>query len=415
MNIFYSWQSDTPTAIGKLFVRLALDRAVEIIAADLALEEAERPTVDQDTQGVMGQPAIAETIFAKIRDADVVVVDVTLVGQVGEAKKLINSNVMYELGYAHGHHGAHVLLAVMNTHYGPPSDLPFDLLHRRWPVEFDVAPGVGDGDRRAAREALAQKLAPILRLYLENRPPGKLYEPIPSTHNLAAYWDEEELLINVDRARGYEDGVHLGYLQDQPLSFLRVWPDEQLPDLTGVELRDYQNTAIQPLLGRTGGHSTERNRYGTIAYGGANAGYLIAATQVFKNREIWGTDAHVLRDREEFEHGFVPTAVFEQGMVQSLDIYLDYAFNRLGYGDRAHVQAGMVNVRDYRLAMPNNFIDGMWGPLYEDVTHQGVVVRGDPSTYTAFLLGLFEQMFDVAGATRPDNLHNFPGADTVQV
>jgi len=33
---------------------------------------------------------------------------------------------------------AHVLLKVMNTHYGPPDELPFDLRHRRWPVKYRI-------------------------------------------------------------------------------------------------------------------------------------------------------------------------------------------------------------------------------------------------------------------------------------
>lgn len=97
------------------------------------LDEADRPSVDQDTQGVLGSPAIAETIFEKIRTSDLVVVDVTLVGETPRGKRLINSNVAYELGYAHSCHGDQVLIAVMNTYYGTPGDLPFDMKHRRWP------------------------------------------------------------------------------------------------------------------------------------------------------------------------------------------------------------------------------------------------------------------------------------------
>jgi hypothetical protein len=76
MKVFYSWQSDTPRNVGKDFVREALDQAV----TGLEIDDAERPVVDQDTQGVRGSPVIAETIFDKIRGANIVVVDLTLVG-----------------------------------------------------------------------------------------------------------------------------------------------------------------------------------------------------------------------------------------------------------------------------------------------------------------------------------------------
>jgi hypothetical protein len=65
MNIFYSWQVDTPDKIGRSYIRSAIDEAVLSISEDFKFEEADRPTVDQDTQGVLGSPAIAETIFKK--------------------------------------------------------------------------------------------------------------------------------------------------------------------------------------------------------------------------------------------------------------------------------------------------------------------------------------------------------------
>lgn len=80
MKIFYSWQSDTPDNIGKSLIRHALDQAVDALSEQMELSESDRPAVDQDTQGVLGSPPIAETIFEKIRAAQVIVLDVTLTG-----------------------------------------------------------------------------------------------------------------------------------------------------------------------------------------------------------------------------------------------------------------------------------------------------------------------------------------------
>src|SRR5687768_16453473 len=136
MKVFYSWQSDTPGSVGRTFIRQALEDAIE----GLDLEEAERPKIDQDTKGVLGSPVIANTIFQKIRDAKVVIADVTLTGETNGGKRLCNSNVAIELGYALSVPGDEALLTVMNTHYGTPQYLPFDLAHRRWPVLFQLAP-----------------------------------------------------------------------------------------------------------------------------------------------------------------------------------------------------------------------------------------------------------------------------------
>jgi hypothetical protein len=59
MKIFYSWQSDTPKEVGRTFIREALDAAV----AGIEVDEPDRPTIDQDTQGVLGSPVIADTIL----------------------------------------------------------------------------------------------------------------------------------------------------------------------------------------------------------------------------------------------------------------------------------------------------------------------------------------------------------------
>jgi len=192
MNIFYSWQLDTPNKIGKTFIRSALDEAVSLLSEEMEFSEVERPYIDQDTQGIMGSPAIAETIFEKIRNSDVVVVDVTLIGESPSGKKLINSNVAYELGFAHGHHGDHILLSVMNTHYGSPESLPFDLKHRRWPVRFELSPNALKAEKNSTKKRFVKELTSILKLYLENPKLKEKYEPIPATNNSASYWTKDE-------------------------------------------------------------------------------------------------------------------------------------------------------------------------------------------------------------------------------
>jgi hypothetical protein len=121
MKIFWSWQSDTPGKVGRHFVRGALAEAIEVLRQPNEIEEpSEREArealhLDHDRQGVSGSPDLAPTIFRKIEQAAVFVADVTLVGEttpVGEkaegraAKKLINSNLAIEYGYAHHALGA---------------------------------------------------------------------------------------------------------------------------------------------------------------------------------------------------------------------------------------------------------------------------------------------------------------------
>ena len=112
MKVFWSWQADTPGNTGRHFVREALADAIKALKQP---EDVEEPTaretrealhLDHDRQGVPGSPDLAPTIFRKIDQAAVFVADVTLVSHItkgreaSSTKKLINSNVAIEYGYA---------------------------------------------------------------------------------------------------------------------------------------------------------------------------------------------------------------------------------------------------------------------------------------------------------------------------
>lgn len=160
MKVFWAWQSDTPGKIGRFFVRDVLNAAIKQLRDDLeVVEPTEREVrdaleLDHDRKGVPGSPDLARTILEKIKAASVFVADVTPVGTVSDDdKKLINSNVAIELGYALSFHTDRRLLMVMNTHYGTRADLPFDVAHKGGPIMFDVRP---DADRRAVAEAAAE-------------------------------------------------------------------------------------------------------------------------------------------------------------------------------------------------------------------------------------------------------------------
>ncbi len=409
MKVFYSWQSDSDSKVNRYFIREALEVAI----AGLELEDAERPEIDQDTKGVLGSPVIADTIFHKIRHAQIVLADVTLTGQTLAGKRLCNSNVAIELGYALGVRGDQVLLKVMNTHYGPPQDLPFDLAHRRWPVQYNLSPDSEAADRKRVRDALANELKQILAAYMAaNRPVPDVFTPTPSTHDPAAYWQRSEKLGTATVSSG--DSAELRYSVGQPLIYLRIWPYEKIPSLTIQMLSDYQKSGIEPLCGTPDGWSHFRNRYGTMAYAHSRAnGLLLASTQVLKTGEIWGVNHYLLRERPEREQypKFVPTGAFESGLRSSLERYLNVARAHFGYPNKIMMESGLINVADYSLAMPNHFFDTFWGPIFEDVRVTAEINMEKPETITQALLTIFEGVFEAAGTQRPENYGDFPAKD----
>lgn len=154
ITIFYSWQSDRPEACCKRFIRIAAEEASAAVATRLGI----KIIVDSDTEGVAGTPPISETILRKIESCDLFLADMTFVGETAESKLLPNPNVMGEYGYALHAKTAHRILLAMNTEFGPPDALPFDLRHMRYPAQYSLAENAPDSERRSTRKRFSNTL-----------------------------------------------------------------------------------------------------------------------------------------------------------------------------------------------------------------------------------------------------------------
>lgn len=162
-TLFYAWQSDRPSELCRSFVREALKSA-----ADKILETRQITVlIDSDTQGVPGTPPVSDTILRKIDDCDGFLADLTLVASTDADKKSPNPNVLVEYGYAlkaKGH--ARVILA-MNTAFGSPDFLPFDLRHLRHPLKFEAGPGLADAERRKRRARFSDHLVTAINAVID--------------------------------------------------------------------------------------------------------------------------------------------------------------------------------------------------------------------------------------------------------
>lgn len=127
--IFYSWQSDLPNPTNRGFIQQALENVAKAIVSDNTVDV--EPVIDRDTLGVAGSPDISATIFAKIAVADIVVVDISIIGQLSGGRSTPNPNVLIELGYALKALGHERVVLVFNSAFGKIDLLPFDLRTRR--------------------------------------------------------------------------------------------------------------------------------------------------------------------------------------------------------------------------------------------------------------------------------------------
>lgn len=129
MTIFFSWQSDIKNEINQSFIQDALESVTSHIRDDDSISID--PVIDRDTKNIPGTPDINLTIFEKIDNCKIFIADVTIINSKHKGRKTPNPNVLIELGYALKALDSKNILLVLNTAYGKPEELPFDLRPKR--------------------------------------------------------------------------------------------------------------------------------------------------------------------------------------------------------------------------------------------------------------------------------------------
>lgn len=177
-TVFWSWQSDLDGRVTREVIRYALDAAITLLAADL--EEADRPSLTSDTQGVAGTPDIVATILRKIDEAAVFVGDVTPIAVSTSGKACANPNVLLEMGYANKALTDTRVIQVWNTAFEGATleKLPFDMRGRRGPLAFELPVGADTETLRKVRDKLVRDLAGALKLAFDTLPPP----PVEAVH-----------------------------------------------------------------------------------------------------------------------------------------------------------------------------------------------------------------------------------------
>ena len=140
MIVFYSWQNDINGKFNRNFIKDCLERAIKLLNQELNIQDALR--LEHDTKGVGGSPDIVNTILEKIEGCDVFIGDITFIAKSNDSKYCPNPNVLIELGYALKCLGDGRVINVMNSAFGKPhNNLPFDLAHKRWPIQYELNAG----------------------------------------------------------------------------------------------------------------------------------------------------------------------------------------------------------------------------------------------------------------------------------
>ena len=128
-SLFYSWQSD------KHDVKNIITKVLKKVQNRLLTEGIEL-IIDQDARDKIGAEDIAVSVLKKIKDCDIFLGDVTPVSFIssknGDIKRMPNSNVMYEYGFAKGVKGPERAILIAYLSEGETiAQLPFDINHDR--------------------------------------------------------------------------------------------------------------------------------------------------------------------------------------------------------------------------------------------------------------------------------------------
>jgi hypothetical protein len=361
MKVFWSWQSDTPGNIGRHMIRDVLDSVVQDLKMSSGVDEPFREVhLDQDRKGVPGSPEVARVILEKIEKAAVFVADVTTVGVIpqrsedAEPKKLINSNVAIELGYALGKLSDRALLMVMNEHYGGRSDLPFDLRSRAGPISYKLEPG-------ASKEAIAEEvrmLKPIfksaLRSCLENR--GEETRRVEIAFPAAREKDGPGrfrpqgeplgILSSFPAGFGPDGDIFLAYGPAQWLRLMpindprKIWPVHELREI--AHRNAYQT--LQP-FSSYGDYSFQAgDGFGRCSLETRDSSETASVAFAFETGEIWSVDTAYL----SFDDA-IP--FLEERYAERLQEYASFLC-ALGLKPPFRWICGMVDVRERRLKFP---------------------------------------------------------------
>jgi hypothetical protein len=222
-TIFYSWQSDLPNKTNRSFIQTALEKAIEEIAGNTDLENADRSEkgdcleLDKDTKGVTGSPPIVETIFRKIEKATIFVPDLTFVAS-SDKRQIPNPNVLIEYGYALKVLGHSRIIPIMNEAYGEVNDrsLPFDMKHLRWPRTYDLPDNADSDKKKTEMTNLVKYLVKEIRQILD------VEAKSPSANSVKGYALAQEIL----------NGENRNYSWSQNLKSTRQEAQNHLIDLT---------------------------------------------------------------------------------------------------------------------------------------------------------------------------------------
>lgn len=415
-SIFFSWQSDTETRIGKAFLRSVLDEACANIVLDASIDEPLRDIkVDSDTQGVAGQPPIVDTIFKKIDKAAIFIADLTFIGKRPDERPIPNPNVLMECGWALKVLGYERIIYVMNAAFGEPTrtNLPFDLGHLRFPICYNLPENASPETKAKEKKALMATLQKAISASLATIP--KTINPPPSEFPAVKAKGDPARFRALDEALGFCEGPWSGEAKEVFLSpgsamWLRVIP-KSIPKKkwTAEEftvLSMGSTDCFRPLEAGSGWNPF-RAEDGVGVYR-AKTDKIESKTILtdsvaflFETGEMWAIEVGWLESRKS-----IPQTSLEEIFTNGLSHYAQL-LGKLGIEPPYKWEAGICGLKGKYLGYsppPGKIWLGEHGPVCAADQIEASGEYDGRQSLTAALKSFFEKIFQKCGRTRPEYL-----------
>lgn len=192
-TIFYSWQSERADA--SEFIRRQLEDCCRNLSERLHVGITVKDA-DADNRGSYN---INTAVIAGIRDADIVVADLTPTSHGDDGRANPNANSLYEYAYACAWKGFEDVIAVTDVSRDSTRNMPFDWNHNSL-VTFN---GVGDGRladalTTAVERIVMAKLLPTLHWPTTVFFSKRMSESFPGLRGLREYTDQHDIKMHLD-------------------------------------------------------------------------------------------------------------------------------------------------------------------------------------------------------------------------
>jgi hypothetical protein len=414
--VFYAWQSDLLERLNRHLIRAALDFAAQKISDDGRVDV--RVRIDADTEGVLGHVPVTDTILKKIAACNAFVPDLTFVSETVSGKLVCNPNVMLEYGYALHAKSHSVMMAVMNTAYGPAEKLPFDMGHLRHLIKYELPATAKNAERRAVRKTLTEEFERILRLMMaDTGSRSSATAPFPEaspTFSPAFFFPR-----GVSLAIFGEPGEQEYQFEGDGAIYLRLFPkfNDAQPRLGRVGLRTlaHNRRAINAMATSPRAGMAAPNDYGFVVIEPLAKTTTKGITQAFLTGELWGINSQVFQTvpiRPRFrgpDESATALGVFsvEKLYTRTLENYASVAGSEMKLRLPFVLEIGAVGLKGVYLGAPHpEFSQGnYYGPIREpSLIRRYELPDASRETLYGALRQFFNELYDLAECSRPDIL-----------